>query len=267
MATSVSAVSRVRVRLRVSAEVVRAGPATVQSAAVLSAPVRGVRMLHEGQLVYGLVVAVDVEGFSRRGILDQAAVLVRLKEVLDRAAARTGLVRADWLRQPRGDGELAVLPAGSDVSRVVADFSHEVAEELKRGSGPRLRLRIAMHHGALTTSVFGPIGDALVVACRLLDAESTREALARHPAEDVVVVVSQRLYEDVVATRFRGLRPDRFRPVTERVKGRTYCGYVCVGSPKPGEPAPDGPALAAVPSGPALRVAGIAVADPRSGVE
>jgi hypothetical protein len=196
-------------------------------------------MLHEGQLVYGLVVAVDVEGFSRMGILDQAAILIRLKEVLDRAAERTGLVRAEWLRQPRGDGELAVLPADSDVSRVVADFTHEVVEELRRGSRPRLRLRISMHHGALTAGVFGPIGDALVVACRLLDAESARETLARYTGEEVVVVVSQRLYEDVVATRFRGLRPDRFRPVTERVKGRTYCGYVCVGSPKSAAPAPE----------------------------
>jgi hypothetical protein len=194
-------------------------------------------MLHEDQLVYGLVVAVDVEGFSRMGILDQVAVLFRLKEVLDRAAERAGLVRAEWLRQPRGDGELAVLPADSDVSRVVADFTHEVVEELRRGSRPRLRLRISMHHGALTAGVFGPIGDTLIVACRLLDAEAARETLARHPGEDVVVVVSQRLYEDVVATRFRGLRPDRFRPLTERAKGRTYSGYVCVGSPKAAAPA------------------------------
>lgn len=194
-------------------------------------------MLQEGQLVYGLVVAVDVEGFSRMGILDQTAVMFRLKEVLDRAAERAGLVRAEWLRQPRGDGELAVLPADSDVSRVVADFAHEVVEELRRGSRPRLRLRISMHHGALTAGVFGPIGDALIVACRLLDAESARETLARHTGEDVVVVVSQRLFEDVVATRFRGLRPDRFRPVTEHVKGRTYRGYICVGSPRSATPA------------------------------
>ncbi len=194
-------------------------------------------MLHEGQLVYGLVVAVDVEGFSHMGILDQTAVLFRLKEVLDRAAERAGLVRDEWLRQPRGDGELAILPADSDVSRVVADFAHEVAEELRRGSRPRLRLRISMHHGALTAGVFGPIGDALIVACRLLDAESARETLAGNPGEDVVVVVSQRLYEDVVATRFRGLRPDRFRPVAEHVKGRTHHGYLCVGSPRAPEPA------------------------------
>jgi hypothetical protein len=181
-------------------------------------------MLHEGQLVYGLVVAVDVEGFSGMGILDQAAVSFRLEEVLDRAAEGAGLARTGWLRQPRGDGELAVLPADSDVARVVADFVDEVVEELGRGSRPRPRLRISMHHGALTAGVFGPIGDALIVACRLLDAESVRETLARHPGEDVVLVVSQRL------------RPDRFRPVAERAKGRTYSGYVCAGSPKSAAP-------------------------------
>ena len=89
-------------------------------------------------------------------VTQNAAVSFRLEEVLDRAAEGAGLARTGWLRQPRGDGELAVLPADSDVSRVLADFVHEVVEELRRGSRPRLRLRISMHHGALTAGVFGP---------------------------------------------------------------------------------------------------------------
>jgi class 3 adenylate cyclase len=194
-------------------------------------------MLRDGQLVYGLVVVVDIEGFSRMGILAQAAILVRLEKILDRAARNAQLVRAGWIRQSRGDGELSVLPPETDVARVVADFTDQIVEELKCASRPRLRLRISMHHGTLTNGTFGPVGDTLVVACRLLDADFARETLAEKIGDDVVVVVSQRLYQDVVATRFHGLDPDRFRPFSEQVKGRTHHGYLCVGSPKSPVPA------------------------------
>jgi hypothetical protein len=45
-------------------------------------------------------------------------------------------------------------------------------------------------------------------------------------------VISPQLYEDVVATRFRGLDPARFRPIREVIKGRTYTGHLCLGTPK-----------------------------------
>ncbi|WIX88722.1 hypothetical protein [Amycolatopsis sp. DG1A-15b] len=189
-------------------------------------------MLREGQLVYALVVAVDVEGFSRLGILEQAAVVTRLKKVLGQAARRARLLRTKWLRQSTGDGEVAVLPPGTDVSRVVAEFTHELAKELRRPDRPRLRVRVSMHHGALTGGAFGPVGDALVVACRLLDTALAREALADRTGEEVVLVISRSLYEDVVVPRFRGLHPARFQPLCEEVKGRTYRGYVCAGSPR-----------------------------------
>jgi hypothetical protein len=74
----------------------------------------------------------------------------------------------------------------------------------------------------------------------LLDAGATRRALAADTESDVVLVVSQRLYEDVVATRFNGLRPERFHPMHVSVKGTTYAGYICLGSPKASanDPAP-----------------------------
>ncbi|MBE8523532.1 hypothetical protein ILP97_39615 [Amycolatopsis sp. H6(2020)] len=189
-------------------------------------------MICEGQLVYALVVAVDIEGFSRLGILEQAAVATRLKKVLDQAGMRARLVRTEWLLQSTGDGEVAVLPPGTDVSRVVAEFTHALTEELRRPGEPRLRVRVSMHHGALTGGAFGPVGDALVVACRLLDSTLARAALADHAGEEVVLVVSRSLYEDVVVPRFRGLQPSRFQPLCEEVKGRAYHGYVCTGSPR-----------------------------------
>ena len=192
--------------------------------------------MRAGELVYGLVVAVDLAGFSKLGVLDQSAAQSRLAELLDGAAAAAGLARDGWYRQPRGDGELAVLPNGTDVARVVAVFTDQLARTLERmrsdSRAPRLRLRVAMHHGPLTAGHFGPVGTAPIVACRLLDARPTKAALAAAPSYDLVLVVSRSLYHDVVATEFHGLAPQRFRPMKASVKGTTYGGYMCLGTPK-----------------------------------
>jgi class 3 adenylate cyclase len=79
------------------------------------------------------------------------------------AAAGAGLDLKRWYRQPRGDGELAVLPDGSDGLSLVADYPRELASavaEVNRSGegGPRLRARMAIHHGAVTAGPFGPIG-------------------------------------------------------------------------------------------------------------
>jgi hypothetical protein len=188
--------------------------------------------------VYGLVVAVDIEGFSKLDVLGQSASQTLLEELLDRASAAVGSARDQWrYRQPRGDGELAVLPGDADVASVVADWTHHLACALRELRSdpqvhPKLRLRVAMNHGPLTAGRFGPVGEAPIVACRLLDARPTKAALTADPESDLVLVVSRQLFDDVVATRFHGLAAERFLPMRATIKGMTYKGYLCLGSPK-----------------------------------
>lgn len=192
--------------------------------------------LRTGELVYGLVVAVDIAGFSKLDILGQATSQTLLEDLLDEATAAVGLTRGHWrYRQPRGDGELAVLPADTDVALVISDWTHcltDALRKLRSASGPALRIRVAMHHGPLTAGRFGPVGEGPIVACRLLDGRPTKIALAASPQDDLVLVVSRQLYEDVVETHFRNLAAERFRPARTTANGRTYAGYVCLGSPK-----------------------------------
>ncbi|MEU4743641.1 hypothetical protein AB0G02_24690 [Actinosynnema sp. NPDC023658] len=186
-------------------------------------------------LVYRLVVAVDVEGYSKLDALDQSLVQSRLSDVLDAAARNAGLDRGLWYRQVRGDGELAVLPTDADAAWVVAHFTEQLAEALAdlRAAGTPLRMRVAMHCGPLTQGAFGLVGDAPIVTCRLLDAKVVRDALAAAD-DDLVLVISQRLHDDVVRTRFHDLDPTRFRPTRFRVKHQWYSGYVCAGPPRRG---------------------------------
>jgi class 3 adenylate cyclase len=193
--------------------------------------------MRNGELVYGLVVAIDIANFSGFNTLAQSLLQRRLSDVLNLAACKARLNRDVWYRQLRGDGELAVLPTDTDAAWVLAHFTERLIEalvdlRLTRCGEPRLRLRVAMHHGTLTAGDFGPVGSAPIVACRLLDARVARRALHAELTDDLILVISEQLYRDVVETRFHGLAPERFRPMRTSVKGVTYSGYLCAGTPR-----------------------------------
>lgn len=207
------------------------------AAATPDEPGRPATTATHGELVYRLVVAVDIANYSKLDALDQSLVQTRLSEVLDRAGQRAGLARGEWYRQLRGDGELAVLPANVDAAWVVAEFTEQLvaalaAVALAHPDEPALRLRIAMHHGTLAAGHFGLAGNAPVVTCRLLDSDNARNALSEDSSAHLVLVVSEQLYQDVVVSRFHGLSPQRFRQTRVSAKDVHYAGYLCTGSPR-----------------------------------
>lgn len=191
------------------------------------APAEGPR----GQLGYRLILAVDVEGYSTRSARDQLLAQRDLVRALDAAAAGSGLDRRHWHRQVTGDGELAVLPGHADVARAVGSFPGWLRGMLADRNaacrpGPRLRVRLVLHHGTLIAGPFGPAGDAPVVASRLLDARPLRQFLARHPGDDLALAVSGSLFRDVVRTGFCCLDPAAFDPMRITAKGIAYHGYL-----------------------------------------
>jgi hypothetical protein len=112
-------------------------------------------------LAFRFLVAVDVAGFSQRYAAEQARAQDDLEMAMTQAAASAGLARGRWYRQPRGDGELAVLPQGVNGLSLVADYPGKLASsvaDVNRGNrGPRLKLRLAIHHGAVAPGRFGPM--------------------------------------------------------------------------------------------------------------
>jgi len=183
------------------------------------------------RLDYRYLVAVDMQGFSRLSTRDQMAVQSVLHQALDEAADQAQLNRQSWQRQAGGDGELAILPAETDGLRLVADFPRELAAVLtatnaERRKQPRIRVRLAIHHGTLTPGCLGPVGQAPIVVSRLLDAGILRRVLVRHPSLDLALIVSASLYADVIETRLSGLDPSAFYRVRVRAKGAVYPAYI-----------------------------------------
>ncbi|MEU4824003.1 hypothetical protein ACLQ2P_32455 [Actinomadura citrea] len=180
-------------------------------------------------LVYRLLLAVDLEKYSHLDAQRQLAAQKDLRRLLNGCARRTGLRTGGWYRQPGGDGELVVMPAGVDIPHVVGAFTSDLERalaELNRERPTRLRMRLALHHGTVIEGPLGPAGDAPVVVSRLLDAAPLREHLSEHQDRDLALVVSDTLYKDVVGSGFCALKPSEFFRLEVTVKEKPYSGYI-----------------------------------------
>ena len=164
-----------------------------------------------------LLISVDVRGYGRSDDVRQHEIQNLLPVVLDAAAGRSGFDRTLWYRQAAGDGELAVLPDGQPEARLVDDFVRELHAELRRRNrnqapAARTRLRLAIHHGIVRTAPMGFSGKGVVEVSRLADSAVAHLALDRSDAE-LVLIVSQRVFEDTIAQPHTTYDPGAFRRV------------------------------------------------------
>ncbi|RAY13661.1 hypothetical protein DPM19_18510 [Actinomadura craniellae] len=181
------------------------------------------------ELIYRLLMAVDVENHPDREVREQLQVHEDLSAVLDAAAEQVGLDRPRWEKQKRGDGELAILPEEVGVA-VVGDFVSALEERIAeinaaRPVRPWLRIRLAIHHGTLTPGPFGPAGDAPIVISRLLAAPPVHRLLREREDLDVALVVSSTIYRNVIKTGFCSLDPRHFAPMQTTIKRVQYHGF------------------------------------------
>jgi hypothetical protein len=171
-------------------------------------------MQHRSRFARQLCVAVDT---ARYGTLDSVAQYDTqglLSDVLDEAATATGLDRGAWLKQPQGDGELALLPSDQPEPRVVDDFIRELDAVLRlrnhgRLPAARLRLRVAIDFGVAYEAPFGFAGGAVVATARLLGSDSLHRALAEAGGSHLAVALSSTVYQ-TVRDRHTSLTPDQF---------------------------------------------------------
>lgn len=198
-------------------------------------------------LAFRFLAAVDIEGFSQRPVAEQAALHDDLEHAISEAAAATGLDRRVWYREPRGDGELAVLPVETNGLSLVADYPRRLASVLADINRPvehrsRLRVRMAIHHGTVYPGRFGPVGTGPTTVCRLVDARVLRQMLRDRTDLDIALIISAAVYNEIVQTRLGELVPEMFRRARTTIKGNSCVGYLystdlCDVRPSPNRPA------------------------------
>ncbi|KPI02327.1 hypothetical protein OK074_5328 [Actinobacteria bacterium OK074] len=180
-----------------------------------------------------LCMAADVEKYSRLDTPGQTVVQADLVQVLEEAAVLSGLDRAGWARQPQGDQEFAVLPLGTPEPVMLGAFIRHLAARLdarNAGRAPkdRMRLRLAIDMGVASPAALGHSGPAPIAVARYLNAPQVKKVLEGIGSTDLVVIVSGRLYEDVVKSRIQSLDLGQYVRVHIRQKEFSDYGWIHV---------------------------------------
>src|SRR5262249_1144747 len=120
-------------------------------------------------------------------------------------------------RDDLGDGLRLIVPATIPPGTLLDPFVPNLASALREhrkavADVARLRLRVAIHMGLLHRDR-GWAGQPLVHCARLLDAGPVRRILESVPQADLVMVVSQVIYDAVVRHGY-GLDPATYRQIT-----------------------------------------------------
>jgi hypothetical protein len=166
--------------------------------------------------VHHTIVAMDVAGSGGRDDVLQLQMRADLREIVADTLARQSLDLATLHPADLGDG-IRLIIAGVSPAVLLDPFVPNLATALRRhrktaADAARLRLRVAITTGLLHRDAAGWAGAPLVECARMLDAGPVRQVLAADERADLVVVVSQAVYDGVVRHGY-GLNPDSFRPM------------------------------------------------------
>lgn len=202
---------------------------------------------------YRGILAVDAKDFTGRPAIEHEAVSRAVPELLKTALSRAEL-RDLWehRRFPASTGDGYVF--GFDPSRlpfvihpllltlqdVLTDFN-----VLSHGAVP-IRLRVSLHVGPLpeTGDEFSGNGTARNDTHRLLDSRPVKAVLASHRENitQVAAILSDRCYEDAVASGYTGRHPDHFVEVAATVDGKPFSQRAWIYVPQPSGPLYEEPA-------------------------
>jgi hypothetical protein len=160
-----------------------------------------------GGPVHRSIVAIDVEGSTKRTNPVKGEMRRVLYDVLERAlkAAGIGSRHTEELAD-RGDGVLILIRPHDDVpktvlfGRLVPALTALLAEHNAAVAEPELqmRLRVVVHAGEVHDDGRGFYGDDIDVAFRLLNSPAVKRALRQASAAPLVCVISEEMWHGIV---------------------------------------------------------------------
>lgn len=204
---------------------------------------------------YRAVLAVDAKGFTDLPGCTHEDVSRLIHQLVGDAMREAGL-DAEWSSPdfygPTGDGLAVGLPTRV-LPYLVHPFPVRLQERLdthRRGHPGEepLRLRVSLHVGPLpidaTVAGQGGNGVARNETHRLLDSDVVKGALkeASPRITLVAMIVSDRVFQDVISAGYAGLHPDHFVDVEARVEGKAFAQRAWLHLPAPSGPWPGGSA-------------------------
>jgi hypothetical protein len=206
-------------------------------------------------------LVVDVDSFSHSSRSDSVRVRVRkaMYEGLDWSLGGVELGLDDCYHEDRGDGVMVLVPPRVKAELLLTTVLDRLRTALRHhneaaSEAAQLRLRVAVHVGEAESDGHGIVSTALTHAFRLLDAEPLKAAV-RAADTRLALVVSRRVYEDVVRHGKGQVDPGDYYKVEITVKETTDVAWITVPGVRPARPGSAGSSSAAVtpaesPTGP-----------------
>ncbi|MEV8597614.1 hypothetical protein [Streptomyces sp. NPDC052012] len=182
------------------------------------------------------LLVVDMKEYSQIPEAKMAPTRADLDDILATVFAQSGIGEVTTLEsavKDRGDGAIFVLPA-RHAARLVDPFLVHLSQALDRheqnrlASAPPIRLRASVHVGPLEPPDHR--GDAANDACRLVDSDAARQALAAAVDHGVPLsaAVSDTVFRRTVrAGRTPALREQHFQRSTARVDNKPCFEETC----------------------------------------
>ncbi|MEU6553423.1 CATRA conflict system CASPASE/TPR repeat-associated protein [Streptomyces sp. NPDC046915] len=165
--------------------------------------------------------AVDVERYGSRSSPAKESVQQRLAALVREVLGDLGHRLEETDHQGTGDGMNVFLPADTEphraLPRMIRSWQDRLAADNARFRD-RMRLRLSTVVGPVGMAALGFSGSTIVEAGRLLNSAVLRNALEEHPDADFAVLVSDQLYEYVVAGGCPGPDVQRFDRRLVKVK-------------------------------------------------
>jgi len=146
------------------------------------------------------VILTDVADYGAHIRTDNDRLLIR--EALFKMTQKAMRSFPDAQSEDRGDSVLTVVPPNASTARVLDQLVKELPAALEwhnstHGESARFKLRLAVNVGPVVSHMDGVSGEAIIVAARLVEAQSFKHALAESTAS-LGVIASPFVYETVV---------------------------------------------------------------------
>lgn len=168
-----------------------------------------------------LVVFGDACGSGKLGMHAKRRMRDGMYAAFGEAYASVDIAPGRLHQEDRGDGILTALDPAVPPALMVGrwlDTLYQCLREHNAGSAERLRLRVGMNAGPVMNDGRGLVGRAVDLACRLCDSPVAKDIMAGEPGADLLLVVSDWLYENVVAEGGRYVEPEHYRSARVRSK-------------------------------------------------
>ncbi len=193
--------------------------------------------------IHRLVVFGDACASGTLGMDAKKRMRAALYEAFGEAYAAIGVEPSSVHQEDRGDGILAALRPDVPPTLVVGrwvDTLYESLREHNAGRDRRLRIRVGMNAGLVLDDGRGLVGRAVDLACRLCDSAAAKDVMDRAEDADLLVVVSDWLYANVVLEGGRYVEPGHYRQARVQAKETDETAWFHIPR-RPAPPLPDGP--------------------------